>query len=212
MTEDETNQNGDGPESESNVTRRGWKWLFLETITVLVGVLLAFLVEEWREDYQIQQEVELAKERIFEEIRLNYDFLQDFKQHVDERYKLIKELKPHVDNTKPFTELRHHFIGYRFVQFQSSAWQRANANQLANRMDEELLTEALKIYNWNDTLTIHNRRIDQIRFTSHFYDPKDATIAYEMSRAFIGQQVQWANAMDKIYTTFLKHYGIKAND
>jgi len=185
---------------------RDWSRLLLESFMVFIGVLLAFIIEEWREEYQLEQEVELAKERIFEELQTNYRFLENFKRHVDERYELINAMEGTIDNSVPFVKLRHKFIGYRFVQFQSSAWLRANANQLANHMDEDMLTEALKIYNWNESLIVHNRRIDEIRFTSHFYDPADAHIAYEMSRDFIRQQVGWADDMAKMYRRFFDHF------
>ena len=173
---------------------------------VFIGVLLAFVIEELREEYQLQREVELAQERIFEELQTNYRFLQDFKQHVDERYEKIISIDELVDGSVAFVELKHHFVGYRFVQFQSSAWMRANANQLANHMDEDMLTEALKLYNWNNELIEHNRRIDDIRFQPHFYDPEDARIAYEMSVSFIGQQATWASAMEKLYRRFFDHF------
>ena len=186
--------------------KRDWSRLLLEGFMVFIGVLLAFVIEELREEYQLQREVDLAQERIFEELQTNYRFLQDFKQHVDERYEKIQNIDELVDGSTAFVELRHHFIGYRFVQFQSSAWMRANANQLANHMDEDMLTEALKLYNWNNELIEHNRRIDDIRFQPYFYDPEDARIAYEMSVSFIGQQVTWASAMEKLYRRFFDHF------
>ena len=194
------------PDSQPAPKSHNWSKLFLEGLMVFIGVLLAFIIEEWREDYQLQQEVDLARDRIYEELQTNYRFLQAFKVHVDERYEKIKAMDEMVDNTVPFVELRRHFIGFRFVQFQSSAWQRANANQLANHMDEDMLTEALIIYNWNDSLTEHNKRIDDVRFTSQFYDPEDARIAYEISKNFIGQQVYWAGEMEKLYRQFFDHF------
>ena len=94
---------------------RDWSKLLLESFMVFIGVLLAFIIEEWREEYQLQQEVELAKELIFEELLTNYRFLEDFKKHVDERYALIKAMEGDIDSTQPFVKQRHRFIGYRFV-------------------------------------------------------------------------------------------------
>ena len=185
---------------------RDWSKLLLEGLMVFIGVLLAFIIEEAREEYQLQEEVELARDRIYEELQTNYRFLQNFKGHVDERYEKIKAMDDLVDNTKPFYELRQHFIGFRFIQFQKSAWMRANSNQLANHMDEDMLTEALKIYNWNASLTDHNSRMNELIFTTQFYDPKEARIAYAMSRSFIRQQVVWAESMERLYRRFFDHF------
>ena len=106
-------------ESEENTPiqpkkQRDWSKLILEGFMVFIGVLLAFIIEELREEYQLQKEVELAQERIFEELQTNYRFLQEFTQHVDERYQKLQAMDDLVDGTVPFVELKHHFIGYRF--------------------------------------------------------------------------------------------------
>ena len=73
-------------------------------------------------------------------------------------------------------------------------------------MDEDMLTEALKLYNWNDSLTMLNSRNEEIRFSKSYHDPQHSRIAYEMSKSFIAQQLDWSVSMEKLYRRFFDHF------
>ena len=61
-----------------------WRKLFLEMLMVMIGVFLALLVDEWREERQISVLVAILEDRIIEEVHDNHDRLIDYEQRIAE--------------------------------------------------------------------------------------------------------------------------------
>ncbi len=64
------------------------RFLVLEGIMVLFGVLSALLVDEWRQDREVQAEADVAMEHVVTEVRENLAEVQALDSVVTQRIEL----------------------------------------------------------------------------------------------------------------------------
>jgi len=77
------------------------------------------------------------KQRNFDEVSINYALLEISINMLLADTKISK-MEIFVTHKMEFSTLIHHFVGYRFVQFQHTAWQRAaqRVDQMTERICE----------------------------------------------------------------------------
>ena len=177
--------------------------LLLEFTAILISIILALAIDQWQQDRETEQKANLAQEKIFREIKANFEELKRFQKIVKSRYEKLLSIEDEVDDTQGFHQYISKFTGYRFTELNSSAWQRANNGILANYMDEEFTEQALHLYNWNKTLQTFHLKMNDFIYQPYFFDPKQAKYAWYISKQFKGQQIGWANSMIEDYEQFI---------
>jgi hypothetical protein len=180
-----------------------WPYIF-EFFTVLLSVYLAFLITEWRENYKIQKEVKVARERLDQEILDNYNNLIDFDRDVNQRYTKLLEVEAMLIPGKAFHDYVSHFNGYRLPTFKKVAWQRVVNSHLVHLMPVEYMDEVNRIYWSNQILEDMPKQNNDVFIGENVFDKERAPIAYNISRIFVWQQRDWGREYLKKYYHLLK--------
>lgn len=110
------------PETGDRSSRIPWLKLGVETFFVVLGVLLALALDEWRQDRREQEVVVLALQNIREEIRSN-------------RAEVQRALGHHLDLLRRLKETPDMAVALRPAMVRNNAWQAAQSSQAATRMD-----------------------------------------------------------------------------
>ena len=110
------------PQNDRPPSRIPWLKLGAETFFVLLGVLLALALDEWRQGRREQEVVVLALENIRNEIRAN-------------RPEVQRALTHHRDLLRRLEETPGIGVALRPAMIRNNAWQAAQSSQAAARMD-----------------------------------------------------------------------------
>lgn len=188
-----------------------WQKLFLEIVTILIGIMLALAIDEWQKENEKNQKANLIKEKILKEIRSNYQEIKGFNDIVKNRYKKLLEIESEVDGSQGFHTYTSRFVGYRFTELNDSAWKRANTGILANYIDDTFIEKAFHLYNWNNTLQTFHLKMNDFLYQPHSFDPDKAKYAWYISKRYKSQQISWSNIMLDEYAAFLEAYEPKQN-
>lgn len=86
------------------MTKPNWQNLFLEMLMVMIGVFLALLVDEWREERQIAEIVELTESRILAEIHENHERLLNYQTRLENRFDRLQSWRNEIDAQQSFNE------------------------------------------------------------------------------------------------------------
>ncbi len=181
--------------------RSGLQHLLLEGLVIVLSVLVALLVEDWRSERQARADVTEALAVLDVEVRANLEELESFLGVVTGRYERLVALAPTVDDARPFSE--YSFGGYPTPDLDVSAWARLRSDPVANRIAPGRLREAFLLY---DHLSYFEKLADQIFqlvFGPIFEDPNDAEVSYRISENILSQQLDYAEFMISEHRGFL---------
>ena len=185
------------------IRRRNLKYLALEAVVVLFGVLAALLVDGFRDEAGRQEAADAAVERLFVEAAQNLDELLDFRDDVAGRLERLRALRSDAPADVALIALAPRFGGYASLDLSEGAWERLARSDLANSVDPELLEEAFYIYErhqWFDALTLE---IYSLVFGEIFYLPERTSTGIAISQGIMEQQIRWANELVPLYENLL---------
>ena len=186
------------------ITSDTWFALGLEFFAIVVGVLLALNVDEWREQRQIAEMNAIAVERLNEEILRNYEEIERSANIVEERYARLAALS--VGTESPFSEKVAQFGGYNFPDLKSSVWERLGHDSLANRIDPLYLDGATELYYQNQLLDYLSKQIFDLMVSAMFHDPALAPLTLNISKTIMLQQMQWEREALARYEDFIRRH------
>ena len=180
--------------------KSNWQKLLLEMLMVMIGVLLALLVDEWREDRQLARAVDLTRDRILGEINENREALNDHSQRIRERYAKLQAWQSTLDLSKSFRE-QSGFPGIPFVFLNDAAWSRANSSDITNFMDSRIIEEAHVLYKSNDMVMNASTPLLDLIYSPVAWETGQTQVVYnvveDIYQEVISQVQQSLNAYDE---------------
>ena len=162
--------------------------LLVEAASVVLAVLLALAVDEWRETRSQKALAARARASILEEIRANESELR--RTQADNRAMLqrIEEALPRI-NQEPETFVEFHF---KIALLSSAAWNTAQTTQAANFLDFDWVQRVARIYELQGLyITSQSAVVDRVSGISEILegDPKRMlTIIAERMRVALHHQ------------------------
>jgi hypothetical protein len=145
--------------------REDLRFLLLEGVMVLMGVLAALLVEGAREEAANRRAVRVATERLVLEVDQNAEELKDLQEVVTERLALLRELRSAISTERSLAELVPQFGGFRTPDFNNAAWDRLSRSSLGESADPDLLRDAFYLYEWNEQFEALDGEINDLVFS-----------------------------------------------
>ena len=161
------------------MTKPNWQSLFLEMLMVMIGVLLALLVDEWREQKQIDEVVKLTETRILSEIYENHERLQVYRQDLRDRFDSLKSWKQTLNPEKGFRE-QSGFPGIPTVSLNDAAWSRANSSDMTNFLDTDIIEDAHGLYISNKIVMNSSSALLDLIYSPMSWDANQTIVAYNI--------------------------------
>ncbi|MCB1037785.1 MAG: hypothetical protein KDD47_28385 [Acidobacteria bacterium] len=121
--------------------------LLLEAFSVVLAVLLALAVDEWREERADSALGKLAEERITTEIRANLEELSASAARHDEILAGLDRSLAEVPAEGSQLELA---VNFSIAVLSSSAWETSRATQAVNHMDFDRVLRIARVYDLQD--------------------------------------------------------------
>lgn len=186
------------------ITSDTWFALGLEFFAIVIGVLFALNVDEWREQRQIEETNAIAVDRLNDEILRNLEELERSARVTEERYSRLAALNVSTDG--PFSEKLAQFGGYHFPDLKQSVWERMGHDSLANRIDPLYIDGATELYNQNRLLDYLSEQIFDLTVSETFHDPALAPLTWNISKTVVLQQIQWQREALARYEDFIRRH------
>ncbi|MGD8362213.1 MAG: hypothetical protein PVJ04_12375 [Gemmatimonadota bacterium] len=189
--------------SRSAISRGDLKYLMLEGLVVVFGVLAALVVDGWREEAARRSAAESAFRRVIAEVSLNLQELEDLSATVAERLERLRSLKTDAPPGVPLSELINRFTGYRTPDLREAAWDRLSGSDLSDLVDQDLLNEAFYLYEWGRQFDGLDLEIYRLTYSELFYLPERRSTAILISERIMEQQLSWTRELIPVYRDFL---------
>lgn len=190
----------------STLRREDLRFLALEGLIVLFGVLAALMVENWREARETDRAVEAAMETLNAEVARNRDELVNVDSIVRNRRDRLLRIESEVDGSTPFSAYDGRFGGYSLAELDRSAWERASSTALATQMPAEYLRDAFVLYGRNEVLEQMSSRVFDLVFSETFHSPASARAAYGISLEIMNNQLAVLADLIERHEAFLERY------
>ena len=185
------------------IDRRDIRFLALESLMVLLGVLVALFVDEWRQASAADAEAEAAVLRLAEEVRQNLRELNELDSVAAYRLGLLDDLEPELDGSQSLASMVGRFGGYRSPDLARSAWERISTGQVADRLPAAFREDAFRLYALHRYFDRLDEHVDRLVFSEAFHEPSRAPIALAISRRIMAQQRVWAQEFVPKHEAFL---------
>ena len=127
-----------------------WANHLIEFITVVIGIGLAFALNNWNEKRKEINQAALFLNSIKEEIKINLE-------EVEKKYKYHQELLDNLNNKPTETELI-----IRSATLEDHAWEMANNNIFKQHTDFEIYKDLSKLYSIQNTLKQTNKEASEM--------------------------------------------------
>lgn len=188
-----------------------WSSLLLEMVMVMVGVFLALMADQWRENRQADKTVSIIEEKIIKEAHVNYNSLLKLEKRLNERYSKVMKWSENLDDTKSLLE-QNGIQGIPTVPLASAAWQRANSSQLTNLVDVDIITAAHALYDSNTNITNLNSRMLDLVFNVDSWDNKLATVSFNIYKTILEESRNKVREAVGQYRQFVEQYPLSSRD
>lgn len=182
------------------------RFLILETLMVVVGVLAALFLDRVREDAENERTVAAARARLVTEVEQNREELQELVKVVSSRLDLLLQQRAEIPPGTSLAELVGEFGGFRTADFSDAAWDRLSRSYLGEMADADLLRDAFYLYEWNGQFEDLNGKISDLVFSELFFSPERAGAASDIAERIMRQQLSWAKDLIPRYDDFLAAY------
>ncbi|WP_262693369.1 hypothetical protein [Kordiimonas aquimaris] len=140
-----------------------------ESLLILIGIVLGFWVNEWREDLQKKTQGQAALARIVEELednRLSVQQILPYHKQVLQKLVALEENIPDAPMIETFLgTVASQGVGDLFVQ--DEAWKTASARDSLVAVDFSLVQQIASVYNladtgpkstWNNTIALFSEK------------------------------------------------------
>jgi len=182
------------------------RFLILETLMVVVGVLAALFLDRVREDGENARTVAAARARLVTEVEQNREELQELVEVVSSRLDLLLQQRAEIPPGTSLAELVGEFGGFRTADFSDAAWDRLSRSYLGEMADADLLRDAFYLYEWNGQFEDLNGKISDLVFSELFFSPERFGVASAIAERIMRQQMTWARQLLPNYDEFLVAY------
>lgn len=159
-----------------------WRSAIIQGAMVLLGVLLALFVDEWREDREFQQLVVTTEAQVLEEITTNRAQLQIYLDEFVSRSERLNDWIAELDFEQSILDQLEGFPGIPSTFTNKSAWTMANNSQLTEYIDHEFYDAAFHLYESGDSLAA---RYDAALALLVDVKAADATYTQNLSRVLV---------------------------
>lgn len=157
-------------------TKIDWMPILLEAFFVVFGVVLAFGVNEWREQQEQQRDADAALASILSELRLNHDAIVEAATYHGELMNTLRSFRPASGGEGP--QYPDHAVfagGYtRPAELISTAWNAANATDLVGFMHYDDVLRLAHIYQQQEDYHEQTLLVGQNLYTKLFNEGHEA--------------------------------------
>ena len=117
--------------------------ILIESVFVLIAVVLAFLVEEWREERELDLQAGEARAAILQEVQRNRDELLESRADLN---RLIAELEAALEPASDAPATKAPTTGFEIALLSSAAWRTAQSTEASRRMDYGWMLQVSQTY------------------------------------------------------------------
>lgn len=131
--------------------------ILLESLFIVLALLGALALEEWREDKERQGFADRAQKAILEELKSNKNQLDDKRKvHTEMLELLTKNLKTYEENGNKNADFD---FSYSMALLTSAAWDTARMTQSAQLMKFEDVRDYSKIYKFQELFVENQQKL-----------------------------------------------------
>lgn len=180
------------------------RFLLLESLVVVLSVLVALAVDEWRDDRDRQRRAREAMEDVVEEVRMNLSELAYTDSVMSDRQRRLHAVEDSLDGTRPFAYYNRYFGGYYTPDLSRAAWERATSPTVAERVPTAFYADAFPVYRGTEVLMGLEARVQDLAFSPLVYEPASDRVAMNIARAIVQQELNWIRAFERDFRAFLE--------
>lgn len=192
--------------------RDNYRFLILEGLMVLLSVLAALVMDDWRQNREVMERVTVAVERVVTEVIQNQGELEELVGNATARRDALGRMLEEAGGSRSLANRINEFGGYPVPDLSRAAWERVNSGAVADHVPEAFLDDAFDLYTLDGQYQSLADRIDEVVYSRLFFDADQARLAMLISWRILDQEVVWARILLGRYEIFLEKYGSEGSE
>jgi type II secretory pathway pseudopilin PulG len=191
---------------EARAVGRELRWVALESLLIVVGIVAAFMLEDWARSRQDAARLEAMVNRLNQEVAINlaeYEYAIDV---IGDRLKRLNALADEVDGTKALMDYMPRFDGFWTPDLSDVTWQQARLDPLISNLDPDYIEALMRLHIWEDYFARIDGRIVDLTFSEFGLDNGKAKLAWRVSTMLMTQQLSWARECAAAHRDFLTRF------
>lgn len=185
-----------------------FKRFMLEMLPVILGVLIAFMINNWNENYKSTKKFNAAKTHIVQEIISNKaecDTILKIQVKRNEFYKIYRDsLGKFQSKNRSFSQLP--FEGISVPSISRTAWDAANTSGIASDFSFEELQTLTEIYEMQEILEDVKKQIINNVYSNNMYLPGSLTATFNSLDRLNSDYVDFIKNISNAYDIYLKKF------
>lgn len=186
-----------------------WKSAIIQGAMVLLGVLLALFVDEWREDQEFQRSVVIAEELVLLEINANHERLTANRDDFIDRRERIAEWRATLNMDEAILTQLENFPGIPSTFINRSAWTMANNSRLTEYIDHEFYDAAFQLYDYGESLNDRLQVALELLVNVEAFDAEQTEAIVVILELYFDDIIDNLNSLIRGHESVIDEFGVR---
>lgn len=175
---------------------------------VVLGILLAFMINNWNESYKDKKELKIAKEQIVQEVINNLKECQRVIRIQERRNTFFSKYRDSIDtySKRKLSLSQMPFEGVNVPTISRTAWDAANYSGIISQLDFEELQVLTSIYQMQHVTSEIQGQIISTVYGTNIYTPEMLTPSFYSLKMLNENYVDFLKTIICSYEGYLKKY------
>lgn len=185
----------------------------LEMLPVILGVLIAFMINNWNENYKSKNKFNLAKAHIIQEIKSNKDECEKILRVQENRNQFFKTYRDSLIKfqSKKLSLAQLPFEGINVPSISRTAWDAANTSGITSNFSFEELQILTAIYEMQEILDDVQKQIINNVYSNNMYSSETLLATFHSLNRLNSDYVDFIKSTSIAYDTYLKKFSKQEN-
>ena len=185
-----------------------FKKFMLEMLPVILGVLIAFMINNWNENYKSERKFKLAKAHIIQEIKSNKDECEKILKVQEKRNEFYKTYRDSLTKfqSKKLSFAQLPFEGINVPSISRTAWDAANTSGITSDFSFEELQMLTAIYEMQEILDDVQKQIRSNVYSNSMYSPESLTATFNSLNRLNTDYLDFIKGISNAYEVYLTKF------
>ncbi len=184
------------------------KKFLLEMFPVILGILLAFMINNWHESIKEKKALQIAKTQIVQELVKNH---HECMKVIDIQEKRNDFFRVYGDSIEKYTNMGYSlaqlpFQGVNIPTISRTAWDATNYSGIISNIDFEELQILTSVYQMQNIFADVQNQLIAIVYGNNMYSPESLSSTFHSLKRLNDDFVDFARGIAAAYEVYLNKY------
>lgn len=180
----------------------------MEMLPVIIGVLIAFMINNWNENYKSEKKFNLAKAHIIQEIKTNKSECEKILKVQEKRNEFYRTYRDSLNKfqSKKLSFAQLPFEGINVPSISRTAWDAANTSGVTGDFSFEELQMLTAIYEMQEILDDVQKQMISNVYSNNMYSPESLKATFNSLNRLNTDYLDFIKGITNAYEVYLNKF------